>query len=90
MLRIQPKIFQIFLLLNLLYLQVSLRAVSRKIKSNLFVRRSFWRIVELPSLSGSDSIENPKSELFKQGGKNIAELDANAILFFHEFLKKMI
>ena len=40
--------------------------LSRKIKSNLFIRRSFCRIVELSSSSGSKSIENPKSDLLKQ------------------------
>ena len=41
--------------------------LSRKIKSNLFSRRSFCRIVELSSPSGSKSIENRKSDLLNQG-----------------------
>jgi hypothetical protein len=39
--------------------------LSRKMESNLFIRRSFCRIVEVPSPSGSNFIENPKSSQAK-------------------------
>ena len=62
------------------------KGLSRKIKSNLFMRRSFCRIVELPSPSGSNSIENLKSDLLKHG--KTTEFDVTAILVI--YFKKMI
>ena len=53
--------------------------LSRKIKSNLFIRRSFCCIVEVPSPSGSNFIENPKSDLFKLAIWKTSQFDAITI-----------
>ena len=62
--------------------------LSRKIKSNLFIRRSFCRIVELSSSSGSKSIENPKSDLLKQW--KTSQFDIWRILINSTFLVTLL